>query len=97
MQIRDRGACKQARYEACAICRGGLILFPVDVLPVPDLDDFNQNDVIVDFVDDTIISNSNTVGVFTSRQFGRAGGAGVVCQLFDSLNDRWNLRFGDSL
>lgn len=88
MQIHNRGACKQARYEACAICRGRLILFSVDVFPVPDLDDFNQNDVIVDFVDDTIIPNSNPVGVFTSRQFGRASGARVVCQLFDSLNDR---------
>jgi hypothetical protein len=35
--------------------------FSVDILSMPDFDDFYQNDLIMDFIDDSVISNANPI------------------------------------
>jgi hypothetical protein len=63
--------------------------FTIDVLPMSDSLNLNNVRVAEDFLDDAIISNSDSVGALRS-EFLRAVRKRVVRELSDGLDDAYN-------
>ncbi len=45
---------------------GWITLFSIDILAMPNFDDFYQNDLIMNFVDDAVTANTNPIGQITA-------------------------------
>ena len=65
--------------------------FSIDVLPVPDslhLDDVRVAEYLVD---DSVISNADSVGALGAGELLRAVWKRIICELADGLNDARHL------
>ena len=65
------------------------LTFLVDILAMPDTDHQHKQTLVVNFVDDPVIANSNPPSIIFARQLDAPGWARIVCQCVDG---RFNSR-----
>jgi len=68
------------------------VFLPVNFAPVPNLDDDNDKNIILDFVNDAVVALSDTV-LLLIRKFLRTENAWVIGKLVNSSKDTFNIGF----
>lgn len=69
---------------------------PVDIAPVTDCHDQNDENIIGHLVDHSIVFDSDAIKVFDTAEFLAAGGTGIACEPVQATPDagadlRWQL------